>query len=207
MGFLKNIKIKIKNHKWRKRNQHNSTNMRNLFDINRVKVGNYTYGDLYILMHNEYYQVKIGNYCSIAPNVALIVESEHALDKLSSFPFRTKCLNQGKEAISKGNIIIDDDVWIGYGAIILSGVHIHQGAVIAAGSLVNKDVPAYAIVAGVPAKIIKYRFSDEIIKKLKTFDFNELTIDKIHHYEDILYTTISETNINEIIYNLKNTHF
>ena len=65
---------------------------------------------------------------------------------------------QSTEAFGKGDIIVEDDVWIGYGAVIMSGVTIKQGAVIAAGSVVVKDVPAYSIVGGAPAKIIKYRF-------------------------------------------------
>lgn len=77
------------------------------------------------------------------------------------------CLQKVKhEATSKGDIVVKDDVWIGYGSIILSGVHIGQGAVIAAGSVVSHDVPPYAIVGGVPARLIKYRFSEEMTKKL-----------------------------------------
>jgi serine acetyltransferase len=66
----------------------------------------------------------------------------------------------------KGDIIIENDVWIGAKATIMSGVRIGNGAIVAAGSVVSKDVPPYAIVAGNPAKVVKYRFSDEQIKKL-----------------------------------------
>ena len=62
---------------------------------------------------------------------------------------------------------IGNDVWIGTGAILLDGVTIGNGAIVAAGAVVNKDVPPYAVVGGVPAKIIKYRFSEEIVKKLE----------------------------------------
>jgi serine acetyltransferase len=66
----------------------------------------------------------------------------------------------------KGDIIIENDVWIGAKATIMSGVRIGNGAIVAAGSVVSKDVPPYAIVAGNPAKVVKYIFSDEQIKKL-----------------------------------------
>ncbi len=90
----------------------------------------------------------IGSHCRISQQVS-IVSSDHGIvkDKLIR--------EQGWT--SKGDIIIEDDVWVGCSSQILAGVRIGKGAVIAAGSLVNKDVPEYAIVAGVPAKIVKYR--------------------------------------------------
>lgn len=189
--------------KWRKCNKHNFTVAKNIFDKNRVKVGNFTYGSLYIIMSNVSHKITIGSFCSIAPNVTFIVESDHPINKLSTFPFKVKCLNQKYEAISKGDIIIDDDVWIGYGSVILSGVHIGQGAIIAAGSVVTKDVPAYAIVAGIPAKVIKYRFSKEVILKLLEFDFSCLTLDVVSKCENSLYRDINEYNINEILNELR----
>ena len=102
------------------------------------------------------------------------------------------------EAISKGDIIVDDDVWIGYGATILSGVHIGQGAVIAAGAVVTKDVPPYAIVGGVPAKVIKYRFSPEIIQQLMKLDYSKLTEDMIRERIDDLYTSLDGKTPEEV---------
>ena len=199
MSIRTRLAIMSFNKKWRKKNKHNSTTVRNIFDINRVNVGNYTYGALYVLMHNYQHTVSIGSFCSIASEVAFIVESDHPLHYLSTFPFKTKCLNMGWEAISKGDIVISDDVWIGYGSIILSGVHVGQGAVIAAGSVVNKDVPPYAIVAGVPAKVISYRFSKDIIEKLNTIDYKKLTLEKLQEHKESFYQELNSENVEELI--------
>ena len=96
------------------------------------------------------------------------------------------------EAISKGNIIVDDDVWIGYGVTIMSGIHIGQGAVIAAGAVVTRNVPPYAIVGGVPAKVIKYRFEPEIIEELLKIDYSKLTDEIIKEHIDELYTELKD---------------
>jgi carbonic anhydrase/acetyltransferase-like protein (isoleucine patch superfamily) len=90
----------------------------------------------------------IGSHCRISQQVS-IVSSDHGIRRES------RIADQGW--VSKGDIIIGDDVWIGCGSQVLAGVRIGTGAVIAAGSLVNKDVPDYAVVAGVPARVIKYR--------------------------------------------------
>lgn len=79
-----------------------------------------------------------------------------------------------REAYSNGPIVVSDDVWSGIDTMVMSGVTIGQGAVVAARSVVVKDVPPYAIVGGNPAKIIKYRFSSEIIEKLLKVNFKKL---------------------------------
>lgn len=202
MGIINNFAIRTNNLRWRRHNSHNSTFMRNNFDISRVTVGNSTYGGLYILMHNNFNCVEIGNYCSIAPEAAFIAESDHPMKQVSTFPYKNKCLNMGWEAVSKGDIIVGDDVWIGYRATVLSGVHIGQGAVIAAGSVVNKDVPPYAIVGGVPAKIIKYRFDEKICSKLLQIDFSMIDKRKIEASIETLYREVTKDNIDKIIEDL-----
>lgn len=94
------------------------------------------------------------------------------------------------DALSKGDIIVEDDVWIGLNAMILSGVTIHQGAVIATGSVVTKDVPAYAIAGGVPAKVIKYRFPEEVIEELLKIDYGCLTKEMVEQHMEDLCTEI-----------------
>lgn len=101
-------------------------------------------------------------------------------------------MNEKQEGVSKGNIIVDDDVWIGFRSTILSGVHIGQGAIVAAGSVVTKDVPPYAIVGGVPAKVLKYRFSHELIAELLKVDYGKLTEAMIREHIDDLYSKLKQ---------------
>lgn len=173
--------------KWKALNRHNETYPVCHFDETLVSVGQKTYGPLFVSAFNPDFRITIGNFCSIAPNVAFFLSSDHALENISTFPFRVKYGFSDYEAVSKGDIIVDDDVWIGYGATILSGVHIGQGAVVAAGAVVTKDVPPYAVAAGIPAKVIKYRFPPEIIEELLKVDYGKLDAEAIEKHIDELY--------------------
>lgn len=93
------------------------------------------------------------------------------------------------DVLSKGAIEIGHDVWIGTNAIILSGVTIGTGAIVGAGSLVAKDVPPYAIVAGNPAKVLRFRFSDELIAKLLQSQWWCLPDTMLKQLEDYFYYT------------------
>lgn len=157
-----------------------------------IDVGKNTYGPINALMFNRDSKLIIGNFCSIAPRVSFIVSADHYTNHISSFPFKVKVLGESYEGVSKGDIIVDDDVWIGYGATIMSGVHIGQGAVVAAGAVVTKDVPPYAIVGGVPAKVIKYRFEPEMIEELLKIDYSKLTKEDIEKHIDDLYTELKD---------------
>lgn len=183
---------------WRKKNGHNYTYPLNIFQEDNVYVGNYTYGGILVYNDVRNLKLRIGNFCSIANDVCFLLGIEHRVDTISSFPFKVKLIGNICEATSKGDIIIDDDVWIGYRSIILSGVHIGQGAVIAAGAVVTKDVPPYTIVGGVPAKVIKYRFTSEITDYLLTMDYSKLDQDMIERHIDALYMQISTIEINEL---------
>lgn len=115
----------------------------------------------------------IGKYCSISYSVKFVVDDgSHCDNIVSSYPFKTNKIR--KKGISIGN-----DVWIGLGATILYGVTIGDGATIAAGAVVTKDVPPYTIVGGIPAKIIKYKCTeDEVIQmqKIAWWDWDKDTI-------------------------------
>lgn len=185
--------------RWRKANPHNNSGTANIFNIKSVTVGKGTYGRLKVHNDREDLRLVIGNYCSIADEVVFLLGNDHQWRNILTFPFKA-FVNKGEiEAISKGNIIVDDDVWIGFRSTIMSGVHIGQGAVIAAGSVVTKDVPPYSIVGGVPARVIKYRFSESIINFLLQLDYSKLDEKNIISHLDELYTDVSELELNDIM--------
>lgn len=190
---------------WRKSNFHNFTEMGNLFYRDRVTVGRGTYGKLnvYTYSRDDTSMLVIGNFCSIASTSKFLLGGGHILDTCSTYPFKKMYLGIA-ESISKGDIIIDDDVWIGENAIILSGVHIGQGAVIGTGAIVTKDVQPYAIVAGIPASVIRYRFNEEKINKLIKIDFSKLSSEWIKDNIELLYSSVDDTVIDKILIELKN---
>ncbi len=183
---------------WRLNNTDNTTIAINTFSIDSVVVGAYTYGGIRVVNWNNEKKLMIGSFCSIAQDVIFILDADHYVNHLSSFPFKTKVIDGSLEGVSKGDIIIDDDVWIGYGSTILSGVHIGQGAVVAAGSVVTHSVPPYAIVGGVPAKVIKYRFNNLVIDFMLTLDYGSLTEEMIKVHINELYTEIDDMELEEI---------
>jgi acetyltransferase-like isoleucine patch superfamily enzyme len=120
----------------------------------------------------------VAAFCSIAEDVVFLAGGEHDYRLVSSSPFISSCLNL-KRINSKGNICVGNDVWIGHGAILLSGIKVGDGAVIAAGAVVAKDVAPYTIVGGIPAKTIKLRFSPEICEallRIKWWEWEDTTI-------------------------------
>lgn len=200
---FRNIHNKIKlyyyNRKWRKSNSHNDTSMNRIFDYSKVKVGRYTYGALNVYTwEDEKEKLIIGNFVSIATDVKFILGGNHNYNTLSTYPYRTKILGEKDEAWSKGPIIIDDDVWIGMNVTILSGVKIGKGAVIATGSVVTKDVAPYSIVGGNPAKIIKYRFSEELIKEVEKVKLSDLNKEDIIENIENFYTIVNEELLTKI---------
>ncbi len=198
MSLIYKIKFKIFQMKWKKSNPHNQTVPASIFLSQLVSVGKGTYGSLNVLTYNKEAKLSIGHYCSIGPEVAFILSADHYLNHISTYPFLVKALGQDFEGVSKGDIIVDDDVWIGYGATLLSGVHIGQGAAIAAGAAVTKDVPPYAVAAGVPAKVIKYRFRQEVIDYLLTFNYEKLDQELVREHIQDLYLSMDQLSMEEI---------
>lgn len=196
--WWENYKLHSLRKKWKKINKHNDSTLINFFPINNVKVGNASYGELNVFDFNNKSNLIIGSYVSIAENVSFILDADHCTNTISSFPFKAKVIGESFEAFGKGDIILDDDVWIGYGSTILSGVHIAQGAVVAAGAVVTKDVPPYAIVGGVPARVIKYRFPEDVINVLLTIDYSKLTKEMIKDHIDDLYESLDGLSAKEV---------
>lgn len=183
---------------WKKNNVHNFTTVGNVFPLEKVKVGKMTYGVLNVNTYgNDLESLKIGSYCSIAGNVLFLLGGEHSYKKISSYPFNKFVLRRRENTITKGPIIVKDDVWIGENSLILSGVEIGQGAVIGAGSIVSKNVPPYAIFVGNSIK--KYRFSSKVIEKLIKVDFTNINNAILKKSIKFLYEEINELNVDEII--------
>ncbi len=123
-------------------------------------------------------QIVIGKYCSIAKNCTFIL-ANHTMNTITTAPalYSIHPHMQGNSSgYSRGNIVIGNDVWIGAKTTIMDGVTIGDGAVCAACSVVTKSVPPYAIVGGNPARILKYRFSEDIIKRLLALNIWKLDV-------------------------------
>ncbi|MDO5812886.1 MAG: CatB-related O-acetyltransferase [Bacillota bacterium] len=141
-----------------------------------VEIGNFTYLNSNIKEIIVESNTKIGNYCSIAPGVCIGL-GNHYLNIVSTHPFLfndyykksfDNIIEPKLDGLKDKNLetIIESDVWIGANSIINRGITVGQGAVIASGAIVTKNVDPYSIVAGVPAKVIGYRFDKEIVEKL-----------------------------------------
>ncbi len=136
-----------------------------------ISVGQHTYGSPMVRWWGESANLSIGKYCSIADDVEIFLGGNHRTDWVSTYPFPV--FRQWPEARkitghpgTRGDVKIGNDVWLGAGCVILSGVAIGNGAVIGCRSVVTRNVPDYAIVAGNPATIIRMRFSPEQIDRL-----------------------------------------
>lgn len=152
-------------------------------------IGRYTY----TCYDDEIVNCEIGSFCSISDEV-VIGGAEHPMEWVSTSPVFQNVKHSGpKKKFAKFDFegvkrtIIGNDVWIGRRAIIKAGVNIGNGVVIGSGAVVTKDVPAYAVVAGVPAKIIKYRFAQEIINRLEEIKWWDLPEEEITKVIDLFH--------------------
>ena len=133
------------------------------------QIGVGTYGRPEVIYYDAGATLKIGNYCSIAPGVKILLGGEHHTEYVTTYPFSLmlgEATNLPGYPYGKGDVVIGSDVWIGQDVMILSGTRIGDGAVIAARSLVGRDVAPYSVVAGDPARHIKFRFPKETIDAL-----------------------------------------
>ncbi len=178
--------------------------LKNFITSPNIEVGDYTYYDdpdgpehfeKNVLYHFDFIGDKliIGKFCAIAKDVTFIMNgANHKSTGFSTYPFFIfgngweKSAPQPGDLPFKGNTEIGNDVWIGYNATIMPGVKIGNGAIIASKSVVTNDVPAYAVVGGNPAKIIKQRFDDKTINALLSIAWWDWSNDKITAHLDAI---------------------
>ncbi|MDZ8034056.1 MAG: CatB-related O-acetyltransferase [Nostoc sp. DedQUE08] len=141
----------------------------------RVSVGEYTACDNSITFALWFpdERIEIGKYCSLAKDITIFGGGEHHITRATTYPFRlffplsqTQFAERRDEVRHKGTTSIGNDVWIGYGATILSGVKIGNGAVIGSQAVVASDIPDYTVAVGNPAKVIRSRFRPETVERL-----------------------------------------
>ena len=144
-------------------------------------------------------KLMIGKFCQIASGVEFMMnDANHQMSAVSTFPFYTlEGWDMKPPAPSdmrfKGDTVIENDVWIGQNAVILPGVHIGDGAIIGANSIVARDVEPYTIVAGNPARVIRKRFDDEMITLMERFKWWDMDIDTINSLIPLLTSSDLES--------------
>lgn len=170
-----------------------------------IIVGDYTYYDaaegyedfeknvLYLFPHIDD-RLVIGKFCAIARGVTFIMNgANHKMSGLSTYPFQI--FGNGWERVTppnrdlplKGDTVIGNDVWLGYKALVMPGVRIGDGAIVASESVVTADVPPYAIVGGNPAKVLRMRYGPAVIERLRAIAWWHWPVDKItRHLEAIV---------------------
>lgn len=170
-----------------------------------MSFGKYTYG--YPLIHYSNHDAKlvVGNFCSIAGGVSIYLGGNHRHDWVTTYPFghihqnTFDSYNGAGHPSTKGDVIIGNDVWIGANAIIMSGVTLGDGVVVANNSHVVSNAEPYSLVGGNPAKFIKYRFEPEQIEKLLQIQWWNWDDVKINEYTQLLCNVDIDNFINSAL--------
>lgn len=180
-------------------------NKKNNYIFNRSKQfvtswGIKSYGEPEIICFDGISRLVVGDYTSIANKVSILLGSNHKLGLVTTFP--RSLVNPSipeHETNEQGDVVIGSDVWIGYRVTIIGPVTIGHGAIVGAGALVVGHVPPYAVVGGVPARVIKYRFPQDEIDLLLSNPWWKKTEEDIRKIENLLYSN----NVKEFIKSLK----
>ena len=163
-----------------------------------LKIGKHTYG----LDRNSLIGIDVscplivGSFSSFGPEVKIFLKSDHPTKLPSTFPLKTLLIQKkpwpNHDAISKGGVNIGNDVWIGARSMIMSGVNIGDGSIVAAGSIVTKNVGSYEIVGGVPAKKIRNRFSEKQTRAMLRIKWWEWSDERIKREIPLFYSSITK---------------
>lgn len=164
--------------------------------LGRLEVGPHSYGAP-VLRHwgsPGGYVCRIGDYCSIADNVQVFLGGYHRPEWVSMYPFSAftewaaDCLVTN-HTVGRGDVVIGSDVWLGSQCVIMAGVTIGHGAVVAAQAVVSKDVPPYGIVAGNPARLVKRRFDDETVDELLRIAWWDWPAERVRANLDLFFSS------------------
>jgi virginiamycin A acetyltransferase len=165
----------------------------------RIGRGTYFWGpniDIHCMLN----PVIVGSFCSIARNVS-IQEYNHRMDRCSTYFFSCNVFHEGmaKDIDSRGPIQIGNDVWIASHVVIGSGVTIGDGAVVGANSVVVRDVPPYAVVAGCPARVLRFRFDESLVERLLKLRWWDWDNARIVRNRELFLTPLTHEVLNRVV--------
>ncbi|MFC6098067.1 CatB-related O-acetyltransferase [Flavobacterium qiangtangense] len=203
LRILNDIKKTGNQVNWRLQNQHNMTSIsRNIKDSSLINVGIDSYGTIDVLsFENPGEKLTIGDHVSIAGNVLFILGGNHQIDAFSTYPIKSQFYskNATADAQTKGAIIVEDEVWIGNNVLILSGITLGYGSIVASGSVVTKDVKPFSIVGGNPAQFIKFRIAEELIKERIEFGLKNIPVKTLSEEElHLLYQPLTASVLDRL---------